>query len=178
MIFIRNLGMSGTGDATFAPGVWVNLVDAPYGAGGPILVTDFNSVGDADIIMQTAFGYTTLVDGSFLKSGYAPAQLVAIAARPPAGVQGDYNDDGVVDVADYILWRNNWGQSVVPPNDPTPGFVSTNDYSIWKANYGKMRGSAGSYSGEPVPEPPSSVLALTMLVMKLMWDRCGSWPIH
>ena len=31
---------------------------------------------------------------------------------------GDYNNNGKVDAADYVLWRNNVGTTTVLPNDP------------------------------------------------------------
>ena len=35
----------------------------------------------------------------------------------PPGVHGDYNDDDVVDAADYVMWRKLNGTSTVMPND-------------------------------------------------------------
>ena len=49
---------------------------------------------------------------------------------------GDYNNNGVVDAADYVLWRN--GGTL--QNDPTPG-VQPGDYAVWRANFGKTGGS-------------------------------------
>ena len=57
--------------------------------------------------------------------------------RSAAGGQtGDYNNNGVVDAADYVLWRN--GGTL--QNDPTPG-VQPGDYAVWRANFGKTGGS-------------------------------------
>jgi len=36
---------------------------------------------------------------------------------------GDFNEDGIVDAADYVVWRS--------------GNRSPDDYALWKANYGK-----------------------------------------
>jgi hypothetical protein len=54
----------------------------------------------------------------------------------PGGQTGDYNNNGVVDAADYVLWRN--GGTL--QNDPTPG-VQPGDYTVWRANFGKTGGS-------------------------------------
>ena len=35
------------------------------------------------------------------------------------GLAGDYNHDGIVDAADYIVWRDTLGQSLVPTSRPT-----------------------------------------------------------
>jgi hypothetical protein len=49
----------------------------------------------------------------------------------PGGATGDYNNNGVVDAADYVLWRK--GGTL--QNDPTPG-VQPADYGVWRANFG------------------------------------------
>jgi hypothetical protein len=64
-----------------------------------------------------------------------------------AGVQGDYNNNGVVDAADYVLWRNGGPLQ----NDPTPG-VSAADYTFWKSRFGATSGSGVSNTAA-VPEP-------------------------
>jgi hypothetical protein len=55
---------------------------------------------------------------------------------------GDYNDDGVVDSADLVVWRLNNGLSVTLPNDPTPGVVNDEDYETWRENFGATSSSA------------------------------------
>ncbi|HVT29348.1 MAG TPA: PEP-CTERM sorting domain-containing protein [Lacipirellulaceae bacterium] len=55
------------------------------------------------------------------------------SANAPAN--GDYNNDGVVDGADYVVWRKNLGASVTLPNDATPGTVTQADYDDWRANF-------------------------------------------
>ncbi len=52
------------------------------------------------------------------------------------GPTGDYNSDGVVNAADYTVWRNNLDVSVALPNDSTPGTVTADDYNVWKAAFG------------------------------------------
>ena len=44
-----------------------------------------------------------------------------------AGIAGDYNANGTVDAADYVLWRDNLNSTVMLPNDPTPGNVTPED---------------------------------------------------
>jgi autotransporter-associated beta strand protein len=81
--------------------------------------------------------------------------LVVMAA---AGVAGDFNSDGVVDSADYAVWRANDG-----PNNPLPndnGLTTQQDrYNLWVANFGQMAGS-GSSGSLAAPEPGSIVLLL------------------
>jgi autotransporter-associated beta strand protein len=79
---------------------------------------------------------------------------------PPPGLLGDYNDDGIVDTADYIDWRKNEGSVVDMPNDGTPGpnLIDQSHYDLWAANYGNS--GSGSGGGAAVPEPASLVLVL------------------
>ncbi len=75
----------------------------------------------------------------------------------PAGIAGDYNNNGVVDAADYVLWRNGGPLQ----NDPNPG-NSTAQYNQWVANFGKPQSGSSSSLGA-VPEPAS--LALVALAL-------------
>lgn len=75
---------------------------------------------------------------------------------------GDFNNDGVVDSADYTVWRDNLGSALALPNeDPlaSPGAVTTEDYYTWRDNYG-----ARSFSVEAAaiqaPEPDTMLLLI------------------
>ena len=87
--------------------------------------------------------------------------VLVVAAVGPAlpGVDGDYNNNGVVDAADYALWRNNVGTTNVLPNDPTGGTIGATQYNTWKANFGKTLGSGSGLVGA-VPEPGTAGLLL------------------
>jgi hypothetical protein len=70
---------------------------------------------------------------------------------------GDYNDDGVVSAADYVVWRNNDGTGASLPNDITPWEVSEADYVVWISRFGQSWAN-GAADVEPVPEPASLLL--------------------
>jgi hypothetical protein len=83
---------------------------------------------------------------------------------------GDFNDNGVVDAADYVLWRNRFGMEFGLANDPTPGSVDLQDYQLWRMNFGReLTLSAGSLSR--VPEP----MSWQQLVMALLCAAGGRW---
>jgi hypothetical protein len=67
-------------------------------------------------------------------------------------LKGDYNNDQVVNAADYAVWRDNRNSSATLPNDVTPGTVNTSDYDVWRANFGRTIADAGG-SAAAVPEP-------------------------
>lgn len=84
----------------------------------------------------------------------------------PAGVPGDYNDDGTVDAADYVLWRDKSGQSFTLANEnpgaATPGLVDAEDYNYWRSRFGATSGS-GVGSAAAVPEPSFAFLLLASI---------------
>jgi hypothetical protein len=85
------------------------------------------------------------------------------------GAIGDYNDDGVVDAADYTVWRDNLGTSFELPNrDPdNSGNVSEADWTSWKAHFGETDPGAGALAAGAVPEPSSLVLMIAVAVLCL-----------
>jgi hypothetical protein len=86
----------------------------------------------------------------------------------PAGVAGDYNNNGTVDAADYVLWRNGGPLA----NDPTAG-VQPADYDFWKSRFGAISGSGAGLNGGAVPEPASIVLVLMGLAFFGSRRRAG-----
>jgi hypothetical protein len=65
-------------------------------------------------------------------------------------LQGDYNQNGVVDAADYSVWRKGLGTT-----------YTYDDYNIWRAHFGETVGS-GSLSSVTVPEPATALLLLVL----------------
>jgi hypothetical protein len=70
---------------------------------------------------------------------------------------GDYDNNHVVDAADYIVWRDNVGTNNVLLNDAVGGPIDDDQYVQWKANFGRTIASGGNGAGS-VPEPTSVVL--------------------
>ncbi|QDV79216.1 M14 family zinc carboxypeptidase [Botrimarina mediterranea] len=75
---------------------------------------------------------------------------------------GDFNYDGVVDAADYTVWRDAEGATgpglVADANGDQ--VVDALDYAVWQDNYGAtLAGAAGA-----VPEPAAVVVALLAVV--------------
>jgi hypothetical protein len=73
-----------------------------------------------------------------------------------AGVSGDYNNNGIVDAADYVLWRN--GGPLANEGD-MPGTVNDADYAFWRARFGATSGSGAVQAGANVPEPGNLAVA-------------------
>jgi hypothetical protein len=96
-------------------------------------------------------------------------QLVTYIGTPPVGgVLGDYNNNSVVDAADYVLWRNG---GPIQNEGASTGVVDAADYTFWRSRFGATSGSgAGLGAGAAVPEPLT--LTLWMCVVLAAWfDR-------
>jgi hypothetical protein len=96
----------------------------------------------------------------------------------PAGVPGDYNSNGTVDAADYVLWRKKSGQTFQLANEVsnvTPGQVTPEDYTAWRSRFGSRSASAAGAGtlGAALPEPTAPVLVLGSLVWLVVRNRTG-----
>ncbi len=79
-------------------------------------------------------------------------------------VPGDYNGNGIVDAADYSVWRDHLGQTFdllgENPAAATPGMVDLEDFNFWKQQFGQPPAGSASLAGVAVPEPTTSALLL------------------
>jgi CSLREA domain-containing protein/MYXO-CTERM domain-containing protein len=68
----------------------------------------------------------------------------AFEFQPASVIPGDINQDGIVDIRDYGLWRQHFGQT----NCGNPADLDGNcivdilDYGLWRANFGHTAGAA------------------------------------
>jgi hypothetical protein len=87
-----------------------------------------------------------------------------------AALPGDYNFNGIVDAADYTVWRNSLGQTGtgLVADGNRDDLVDEADYGIWKSHFGFTLGNGGQAGGESsvVPEPHGLVL-IGMLCISL-----------
>ena len=86
-------------------------------------------------------------------------------------VTGDYNGNGRVDAADYIVWRNTLNQTVFWPGDAADGDesgdIDVGDYEFWKMRFGNVI-PAGAGNAAIVPEPAANAVALLGLIMLVL----------
>lgn len=141
------------------PGATTIEVDlADLGFAGDVMVRDLWARGDLG-----------LFQGVF-SSELAPHASGLYLIRP-AGLLGDFNGDGVVDGADYTVWRDNLGEAdtLLAPGSTTDGdgVVDSDDYQLWKSNFGAT--SEGAATTKParqsaLPEPTASILLPSAIV--------------
>lgn len=135
LVFVTNAPTSSTGNARLE---YVTAAD--LAAKNPNSSVDWFN----DDIFQTQPGFTGL----------------DIGFAPPAGITGDYNNDGKVDAGDYVTWRKAQGTTNALANDPVGGTIGTAQYNNWRANFGKPPGAGSGLDGASVPEPASMGLLL------------------
>ena len=82
------------------------------------------------------------------------ARLYGVSPLSIVPIRADVNGDGVVDAADYTLWRDSAGQSgaglAADANDDEA--VDATDYQVWTLDYG------ADSLGSQVPEPSGAAL--------------------
>ena len=126
-----------TGDSSIPINTEIALGSGFVPGGEEDIVFSYHKIGEADLITGIV-EYITV-----------------------AGLQGDFNNDGQVDAADYTVWRDNLGldESALNGNGDGSGTVDAADYNLWVISYGNS--SSSSASAAAVPEP--SALALLAL---------------
>jgi hypothetical protein len=112
------------------------------------------------------FGTTT--------DGFGGVRLNAFELN--AVVLGDYNSNGVVDAADYIVWRKTNGQTGVTPGSGADGdgngTIDSADYDYWRTRYGNSGGSGSGLADGAVPEPTTALIVLLAGLAMVTVRRC------
>jgi formylglycine-generating enzyme required for sulfatase activity len=88
-----------------------------------------------------------------------PAEIALLAMNPEEGLPGDFNFDGSVDAADYVVWRK------LHSGDESK-------YNEWRTNFGRTSGSgAFSVDSGTTPEPSCGTLMALAGVLMAVFAR-------
>jgi hypothetical protein len=148
---------------SFAPGI-------PVTRGGALELTFASDVNLASQVGRTIdlFDWTGVTPtGTFnvtspytwnLTNLYTTGEVTLTAAP---SLPGDFNHDGTVDAADYVVWRKGLGTT-----------YTQNDFNTWRANFGRTDGAGSAESVPAVPEPESlSLLLLASIILSVARHR-------
>lgn len=109
-----------------------------YSNTGQLIVIGSDSVGDKNA--QATF--ISAADGPYFVQVVAESgagEYIVEVQIEDVVLLGDFNRNGVVDSADYTVWRDTLGQLTSPYSSADAdgnGVVSQNDYEIWRSNFG------------------------------------------
>ena len=126
----------------------------------PNLGNSWGLSGDLnDFDGYNATGVPTEGNEVFYPGGGVGSPGFFTAFVPPTILEGDFNDDGTVDAADYTIWRDNLGgdASTLNGNGDGDSDVDIDDYNLWAGNFGA---SSSSSAASAVPEPTAALLML------------------
>jgi hypothetical protein len=161
---VFNQGVQGGSQSQFDANSRSDLALAIFGPDGTTLLelASENSAGAietlAGVRLPTAGRYFARVTGTSEIVQLYQLELSAIA--PAVVLPGDYNQDGAVDAADYVVWRNLLAQSdtALAADGNGDGIVDMLDYDVWRDNFGQVLGTGTSLLPFATPEPAAALL--------------------
>ncbi len=156
--------------------------DKPTGRGYGGLAFDGSVLYGLNVATPPAAPHLVTIDsvtGAVTDIASTVIALDAIAFRPATtpGVPGDYNSNGVVDAADYVLWRKgDLAADGTGPGGVPDGVVDELDYNFWRVRFGETSG--GSVTSSAVPEPTVlGIIAACLLIAPFRRrTRLGTGP--
>src|SRR6185295_3071126 len=93
-----------------------------------------------------SFDLTFISGGALSATGTIYIDDISAAIVAAVSLLGDYNRNGVVDAADYIVWRTSFGSigSGLAADGNGDNMVTQLDYDIWRAHFGETVSAAAS----------------------------------
>jgi hypothetical protein len=143
-----------------------NLSLSPIGGGTPL----FSQTGAAltgssgtgiNSVRISAYGTGSSADG--IKELFFDNLMISTP-----GLAGDYNNNGRVDAADYVVWRETLNRTGagLPADGNGDGRVDAIDYNMWRQRFARPSGAAlGAVLNVPEPGTSLIVIAVAGLLM-------------
>jgi hypothetical protein len=137
-------------------------------AGNLYVANSAISTASADPLLTGQLVQVFSPGGNWLATTKSDGTFALVPFVPPVGLLGDFNDDGKVDAADYVIWRKNETANAALPNDDGLTTQAAR-FDLWKANFGNMTMPGGGAGA--VPEPASWTLLALGLVLAAIRGR-------
>jgi beta-glucanase (GH16 family) len=133
--------------STFVPALDANR--------NPVRFVDVMYVINNHLVSAQADG-TLLIDDAFFGE---------IPQVEHQALSGDYNRDGIVDAADYVVWRHAYTSSYESRADGDHNLtLDESDFDIWKSNFGRSAAWSAQAAFVAVPEPATLSLVLAAVL--------------
>jgi hypothetical protein len=163
---IASTTQSFSGDISFSSLTFTTTYSPRKLGLGPLIYSPSGSIAPFGTTARSAnfaISYTT--------TGAAdPGRFVSLLPD----VLGDYNNDGVVDIADYTVWRDSLGQTAagLAADGNRAGVVDAADLAIWQTHFGQTGASDTRLSSQSaVPEPATGLLLIFGIPSLLLGTR-------
>ncbi len=124
----------------------------------PFTVTGINWTDGSDLWLRWGDQQQKTIADNGL--GIDNVAFSASIGTPPAGVAGDYNGNGVVDMADYVLWRNG---GPLQNEVASTGTVDAADYDAWARTLRQHLRQRQRALGTSVVPEPTAIALLTII---------------
>jgi glucose/arabinose dehydrogenase len=130
---------------------------------GPTTLVEYRGTGRGSVVGLAAgpdgLYFTEMYEDSGAQGPTAPGARI-FRVRYVNPISGDYNIDGLVNQADYDVWRQNYGSNLLLAADGNRnGVVDTADFVIWRKAFGAappaaaQGAAAAPAESAPIREP-------------------------
>lgn len=140
-----------------------SLTFAANSATGMQFDLDFGTLGQDELLLTAGTVLALTADpaagGGLLLSSISIAEPLSALDR----ILSDFNLDGLIDTADYALWKSSFGSTTDLRADGNgDGVVDAADYTLWRDNYNANIASRSPSSS--IPEPAAGLLLAWLLL--------------
>lgn len=113
----------------------------------------------------TVFRFGSVTTSGAGQMNFREVEMSILELSPSPTEQGDYNGDGVVNLADYSVWRDSLGsESDLVADGSGNRLIDAADYEVWKDNFGaRIATIAASQGPNSVPEPAACLATLVVV---------------
>jgi hypothetical protein len=126
---------------------------------------------------KLTFAVTGDIDHNFEGAHFQEGDYELLLEADSSHVAGDYNGDGEVNAADYVVWRTavDRGGYTAATDGNGDNVVDAGDYSYWRARFGNGPGSG--LAAAPIPEPGTMFHLLAGSAAMFSFASHGHWRV-